>query len=106
ARAGQPWHRAVQHAAETRRAVEAGVFPGRESLGAEAAEFTVLVPDGARLGRNLRAAGLEVAAEETIMKRRTLLEMAAAGLATAALPVFARKIQPLNILILGGTRFI
>lgn len=40
------------------------------------------------------------------MKRRTLLAMAAAGAATAALPAFARKIQPLNILILGGTRFI
>ena len=40
------------------------------------------------------------------MKRRTLLGMAAAGVATAALPVFARKIRPLNILILGGTRFI
>jgi len=40
------------------------------------------------------------------MKRRTLLKLAAAGAASAALPAFARKIKPLNILILGGTRFI
>jgi len=40
------------------------------------------------------------------MKRRTLLKMAAAGAAFSAVPVLARKIKPLNILILGGTRFI
>src|SRR6478736_6066539 len=40
------------------------------------------------------------------MKRRTLLALAAAGAATAALPAFGRKIKPLRILILGGTRFI
>ena len=40
------------------------------------------------------------------MKRRTLLKLAAAGVATASLPAFARKIKPLSILILGGTRFI
>jgi len=40
------------------------------------------------------------------MKRRTLLQMATAGAALAAAPVLARKIKPLNILILGGTRFI
>jgi 2'-hydroxyisoflavone reductase len=40
------------------------------------------------------------------MKRRTLLKMAAAGAASTALPAFARKIKPLDILILGGTRFI
>jgi len=40
------------------------------------------------------------------MKRRTLLAMAAGGAVAAALPVFGRKIEPLRILILGGTRFI
>jgi 2'-hydroxyisoflavone reductase len=40
------------------------------------------------------------------MKRRTLLAMAAAGAASLALPSFGRKIKPLRILILGGTRFI
>jgi len=40
------------------------------------------------------------------MKRRTLLALAAAGAAAAALPAFGRKIKPLRILILGGTRFI
>jgi 2'-hydroxyisoflavone reductase len=40
------------------------------------------------------------------MKRRTLLQLAAAGAAAAALPAFGRKIKPLKILILGGTRFI
>jgi 2'-hydroxyisoflavone reductase len=41
-----------------------------------------------------------------MMKRRTLLQLAAAGAASAALPAFGRKIKPLRILILGGTRFI
>ena len=40
------------------------------------------------------------------MKRRTLLKLAAAGTVSAALPAFGRKIKPLKILILGGTRFI
>jgi 2'-hydroxyisoflavone reductase len=40
------------------------------------------------------------------MKRRTFLELAAAGTACAALPAFGRKIKPLKILVLGGTRFI
>jgi 2'-hydroxyisoflavone reductase len=40
------------------------------------------------------------------MKRRTLLKMAAAGTVSVALPAFGRRIKPLNILILGGTRFI
>jgi 2'-hydroxyisoflavone reductase len=40
------------------------------------------------------------------MKRRTLLQLAAAGAASAAIPAFGRKIKPLDILILGGTRFI
>jgi 2'-hydroxyisoflavone reductase len=40
------------------------------------------------------------------MKRRTLLTFAAAGSLTAALPTWARKIKPMKILILGGTRFI
>jgi 2'-hydroxyisoflavone reductase len=43
---------------------------------------------------------------ENIMKRRTLLQLAAAGTLSAALPAFGRKIKPLKILILGGTRFI
>ena len=40
------------------------------------------------------------------MKRRTLLTLAAAGAVCAAMPSFGRKIRPLRILILGGTRFI
>src|SRR3954468_7216344 len=40
------------------------------------------------------------------MQRRSLLAMAAAGAAWAAWPAFGRKTRPLNILILGGTRFI
>jgi 2'-hydroxyisoflavone reductase len=40
------------------------------------------------------------------MKRRTLLAVAAAGAAALAVPAVARKIRPLRILILGGTRFI
>src|SRR5438128_11574714 len=44
--------------------------------------------------------------EEMNMKRRTLLKFAAAGTACAALPAFGRKIKPLKILVLGGTRFI
>jgi 2'-hydroxyisoflavone reductase len=40
------------------------------------------------------------------MKRRTLLQLAAAGTLSAALPAFGRKIKPLRILVLGGTRFI
>jgi 2'-hydroxyisoflavone reductase len=40
------------------------------------------------------------------MKRRTLLSLAAAGTLCAAVPAFGRKIKPLKILILGGTRFI
>jgi len=40
------------------------------------------------------------------MKRRTLLALAAVGATAAALPAFGRKIKPLKILILGGTRFI
>lgn len=40
------------------------------------------------------------------MKRRTLLRLAAAGAVGAAMPGFARKIKPMKILILGGTRFI
>jgi len=40
------------------------------------------------------------------MKRRTILGLAAAGAVSAALPAFGRKIKPLKILVLGGTRFI
>ena len=40
------------------------------------------------------------------MKRRTLLGLATATAVSAALPVFGRKIKPLKILVLGGTRFI
>jgi len=40
------------------------------------------------------------------MKRRTLLSLAAAGSLSAALPAWARKIKPMKLLILGGTRFI
>jgi 2'-hydroxyisoflavone reductase len=40
------------------------------------------------------------------MKRRTLLTLAAAGATSAALPAWGRKIKPMRILILGGTRFI
>ncbi|HET9861923.1 MAG TPA: NAD-dependent epimerase/dehydratase family protein [Steroidobacteraceae bacterium] len=40
------------------------------------------------------------------MKRRTLLTLAAAGAVCAAMPSFGRKLKPLRILILGGTRFI
>jgi 2'-hydroxyisoflavone reductase len=40
------------------------------------------------------------------MKRRTLLSLAAAGAISAAMPSFGRKIKPMKILILGGTRFI
>ena len=40
------------------------------------------------------------------MKRRSLLAMAAAGAFAAAMPSFGRKIKPLKILVLGGTRFI
>jgi 2'-hydroxyisoflavone reductase len=40
------------------------------------------------------------------MKRRTLLQLAAAAGTAAAFPAFGRKIKPLNILMLGGTRFI
>ena len=91
ARAAQSRHRAVQHAAEARRAVEAGVFPGREPLGAEAAELAVLVPDRAGLGRDLRRA--RRALKEIIMKRRTLLSLAAAGALAAALPALGREDQ-------------
>ena len=49
----QSRHRAVQHAAEARRAVEAGVLPGREPLGAEAAELAVLVSARSRTGCRL-----------------------------------------------------
>ena len=43
----------------------------------------------------------------TLMKRRTLLSLAAAGALTQLTPVWAaRKPKPLRILILGGTRFI
>jgi 2'-hydroxyisoflavone reductase len=45
--------------------------------------------------------------EETLMKRRTLLTLAGAGVASLALPAWAAaKPKPLKILILGGTRFI
>jgi 2'-hydroxyisoflavone reductase len=40
------------------------------------------------------------------MKRRTLLKLTAAGALCTAMPSFARKIRPMKILILGGTRFI
>ena len=40
------------------------------------------------------------------MKRRTLLTLAAAGAVSAAVPAWGRKIKPMKILILGGTRFI
>jgi 2'-hydroxyisoflavone reductase len=40
------------------------------------------------------------------MKRRTLLSLAAAGAVSAAVPAWGRKIKPMKILILGGTRFI
>jgi len=40
------------------------------------------------------------------MKRRTLLTLAAAGAVSAAVPAWGRKIRPMKILILGGTRFI
>jgi len=40
------------------------------------------------------------------MKRRTLLTLAAAGSLATALPTWGRKIRPLKLLILGGTRFI
>jgi len=40
------------------------------------------------------------------MKRRTLLGLGAAAALSASLPSFARKIKPLRILVLGGTRFI
>jgi len=40
------------------------------------------------------------------MKRRTLLTLAAAGSLGAALPSWGRKIKPMKLLILGGTRFI
>ena len=56
ARAGQSRHRAVQHAAEPRRAEQARVLPGRESLGAEAAELAVLVRDQAQVARAVRHA--------------------------------------------------
>ena len=38
------------------------------------------------------------------MKRRTLLGLACAAALSAALPAFGRKIKPLKILVLGGTR--
>jgi 2'-hydroxyisoflavone reductase len=44
--------------------------------------------------------------KETTMKRRTLLALATAGAFSAAMPSFGRKIKPLKILVLGGTRFI
>jgi len=40
------------------------------------------------------------------MKRRTLLGLATAAACFAAMPSFGRKIKPLKILVLGGTRFI
>jgi 2'-hydroxyisoflavone reductase len=40
------------------------------------------------------------------VKRRALLALAAAGALSAAMPSFGRKIRPLKILVLGGTRFI
>lgn len=40
------------------------------------------------------------------MKRRTLIQLGAAGALSAAVPAFGRKIKPLKILVLGGTRFI
>ena len=40
------------------------------------------------------------------MKRRTLLGLGAAAVISASLPSFGRKIKPLRILVLGGTRFI
>ena len=40
------------------------------------------------------------------MKRRTLLGLASGAALSAALPAFGRKIKPLKILVLGGTRFI
>jgi 2'-hydroxyisoflavone reductase len=40
------------------------------------------------------------------VKRRTLLTLAAASTLSASLPAFGRKIKPLRILVLGGTRFI
>jgi len=40
------------------------------------------------------------------MKRRTLLTLAATTAVSAAIPAWGRKIKPLKILILGGTRFI
>jgi nucleoside-diphosphate-sugar epimerase len=40
------------------------------------------------------------------MQRRTLLALAAGGAVATTLPAFGRKIKPLRILILGGTRFI
>jgi 2'-hydroxyisoflavone reductase len=44
--------------------------------------------------------------KENHMKRRALLALAAAGAFSAAMPSFGRKIKPLKILVLGGTRFI
>ena len=55
-RADQSRHRAVQHAAEPRRAEQARVLPGREPLGAEAAELAVLVRDQAQVARTVRHA--------------------------------------------------
>src|SRR6185436_19909482 len=104
ARAGEPRHRTLQYPAEERRAVEAHLLSRRESLGAQTAEFPVLVPRGARLGCNLCGAGSVM--KETAMKRRTLLGLGAAAALSASLPSFARKIKPLRILVLGGTRFI
>ena len=40
------------------------------------------------------------------MKRRTLLGLATVAAFSASLPSFGRKIKPLKILVLGGTRFI
>jgi 2'-hydroxyisoflavone reductase len=40
------------------------------------------------------------------MNKRTLLKLAAAAAASTAIPAFGRKIRPLDILVLGGTRFI
>ena len=49
----EPGLRALQHPADARRAEPARVFPGREPLGAEAAELAVLVPDEEGVAREV-----------------------------------------------------
>ena len=69
ARPGESRTRALQHAAEPRRAEQVRVLPGRESLDSEAAELALLVRDEAQVAGAVRETGSGGCGDAAVRRR-------------------------------------